>query len=50
VLFGASAVVAAGMGLLSLVVAHRRPSPATVHPRPGPPRPFSAPSADQAGA
>jgi predicted MFS family arabinose efflux permease len=39
-LFGASAVVAAGMGLLSLVVAHRRPSPATVHPRPGPPRPY----------
>jgi MFS family permease len=49
-LFGASAVVAAGMGLLSLVVAHRRPSPATVHPRPGPPRPFPAASADQAGA
>jgi len=50
VLFGASAVVAAGMGLLSLVVAHRRPSPATVHPRPGPPRPVPAASADQAGA
>jgi hypothetical protein len=50
VLFGASAVVAAGMGLLSLLVAHRRPSPATAHPRPGPPRPFPAASADQAGA
>ena len=50
VLFGASAVVAAGMGLLSLVVAHRRPSPATVHPRPGAPRPVPAASADQAGA
>jgi predicted MFS family arabinose efflux permease len=50
VLFAASAVVAAAMGLLSLVVAHRRPSPATVHPRPGPPRPFPAVSADQARA
>jgi MFS family permease len=50
VLFGASAVVAAGMGLLSLVVAHRRPSPATVHPRPGPPRPVPAASAEQAQA
>jgi MFS family permease len=38
-IFAAAAVVAAGMGLLSLVVAHRRPSPATVHPRPGPPHP-----------
>ena len=41
-IFAASAVVAGGMGLLSLVVAHRRPSPATVHPRPGPPRPHPA--------
>ncbi len=32
--FGASAVVAAVMGGLSLAVAHRQPSPATVHPRP----------------
>jgi hypothetical protein len=35
--FGASAAVAAGMGLLSLAVAHGRPSPQTVHPRPSPP-------------
>ncbi len=46
-LFAASAAVAAGMGLLSLVVAHRRPSPATVHPRPGPPRPLPVEPADQ---
>jgi len=45
-LFGASAAVAAGLGLLSLAVAHRRPSPATVHPRPGPVRP-QAPRAAQ---
>jgi MFS family permease len=32
--FGASAVVAAVMGGLSLAVAHRQASPATVHPRP----------------
>jgi len=32
--FAASAVVAAVMGGLSLAVAHRQPSPATVHPRP----------------
>jgi MFS family permease len=32
--FGASAVVAVVMGGLSLAVAHRQPSPATVHPRP----------------
>lgn len=38
-IFAASAVVAIGMGLVSLVVAHHRPSPATVHPRPDPPRP-----------
>jgi hypothetical protein len=38
-IFGASAAVAAAMGLLSLAVAHGRPSPQTVHPRP------SAPSA-----
>ena len=34
VVFAASAAVAAAMGGLSLVVAHRRPSPAAVHPRP----------------
>jgi MFS family permease len=33
-IFGASAVVAAVLGGLSLVVAHRQPSPASVHPRP----------------
>jgi predicted MFS family arabinose efflux permease len=37
VIFGASAAVAAGMGLLSLAVAHGRPSPRTLHPRPSPP-------------
>jgi hypothetical protein len=37
VIFGASAAVAAGMGLLSLAVAHGRPSPRRVHPRPAPP-------------
>jgi hypothetical protein len=39
VIFGVSAAVAAGMGLLSLVVAHGRPSPKTLHPRPAPPSP-----------
>ncbi len=33
-IFAAAAVVAAVMGGLSLVVAHRRPSPASLHPRP----------------
>jgi hypothetical protein len=37
VIFGASAAVAVGMGLLSLAVAHGRPSPQTLHPRPSPP-------------
>jgi predicted MFS family arabinose efflux permease len=32
--FAASAVVAVVMGVLSLAVAHRQPSPAAVHPRP----------------
>jgi MFS family permease len=41
-IFGASAVVAAVMGGLSLAVAHGRPSPATLHPRPAPPRPLPA--------
>jgi Major Facilitator Superfamily len=36
-IFAVSAGVAAVMGALSLVVAHGRPSPATVHPRPAPP-------------
>jgi MFS family permease len=42
VIFGAAAVVAAVMGGLSLVVAHGRPSPATLHPRPAPPHPRRA--------
>jgi len=48
-IYAVSAVVAAGMGLLSLVVAHRRPSPATLHPRPAPPhpRPASSPVAQR---
>jgi MFS family permease len=32
--FGISAAVAAAMGLLSFAVAHHRPSPASLHPRP----------------
>jgi hypothetical protein len=36
-IFAVSAAVAAGLGALSLVVAHGRPSPASVHPRPAPP-------------
>jgi predicted MFS family arabinose efflux permease len=35
-LYGASAVVAVALGLLSLAVAHGRPSPRSVHPRPHP--------------
>jgi predicted MFS family arabinose efflux permease len=35
-LYGASAVVAVALGLLSLAVAHRRPSPRSQHPRPQP--------------
>ncbi len=42
-IFAASAVVAAVMGGLSFLVAHRMPSPATVHPRPAPPRPAAQP-------
>jgi MFS family permease len=37
-IFGASAVVAVVLGGLSLAVAHRQPSPASVHPRPVRPR------------
>jgi len=33
-IFGASAAVAVVLGGLSWAVAHRQPSPATVHPRP----------------
>jgi hypothetical protein len=36
-IFAASAAVAAVMGGLSLAVAHRQPSPVTVHPRPAQP-------------
>ena len=35
-LYGASAAVAVTLGLLSLAVAHRRPSPRSLHPRPQP--------------
>jgi len=37
-IFAGSAVVAAVMGAFSFVVARGRPSPASVHPRPAPPR------------
>jgi predicted MFS family arabinose efflux permease len=33
--YGLAAVVAAGMGLWSFAVARRRPSPVSLHPRPG---------------
>ena len=48
VIFGCSAAVAAGLGLLSLAVARGRPSPQALHPRPSPPSPHphaSPPSA-----
>jgi MFS family permease len=35
-IFAASAVMAVVMGVLSFVVAHRRPSPVSLHPRPAP--------------
>ena len=35
-LYGVSAVVAVALGVLSLAVAHRRPSPRSLHPRPQP--------------
>jgi predicted MFS family arabinose efflux permease len=41
-IFGGAAVVAAVMGILSLAVAHGRPSPASLHPRPASPRPLGA--------
>jgi MFS family permease len=44
-IFAASAVVAAVMGGLSLLVARRLPSPAAVHPRPAHPRPHFGPDA-----
>lgn len=40
--FAVAAVVAAVMGGLSLVVAHGRPSPAALHPRPAAPRPATS--------
>jgi len=33
-LFGFTAIIAAGMGVLSFVIAHRRAEPAALHPRP----------------
>ena len=48
VIFGCSAAVAAGMGLLSLAVAHGRPSPRALHPRPSPPSPHPHPSPSSA--
>ena len=43
-IFAASAAVAVILGGLSLAVAHRQPSPATVHPRPAHPRPRPGPT------
>ena len=48
VIFGCSAAVAAGMGLLSLAVARGRPSPQALHPRPSPPSPRHHPSPSSA--
>jgi MFS family permease len=48
-IFGFSAAVAVGLGLLSLVVAHGRPSPQALHPRPAPPSPHPHPSPSSAG-
>ena len=48
VIFGFSAAVAAGMGLLSLAVAHGRPSPQSLHPRPSPPARHPRPSRSSA--
>jgi hypothetical protein len=45
-LYRASAVVAVALGVLSLAVAHRRPSPVSVHPRPVQP---AWPTRDQLG-
>jgi MFS family permease len=42
-IFGATAAVAVAMGGLSLLVAHGRPSPAAVHPRPAQPRAGASP-------
>ena len=43
-IFAACAAVAAVMGGLSLLVTHRQPSPAAVHPRPTRPRPLPCPA------
>ena len=45
-LYGASAVVAVGLGVLSLAVAHHRPSPQSVHPRPQPLRAAGPPATE----
>jgi MFS family permease len=50
VIFGCSAAVAAGMGLLSLAVAHGRPSPQALHPRPSPPSEHPHPSRSSVAA
>jgi hypothetical protein len=47
-LYAASGVVALALGALSFVVAYRRPSPASLHPRPQPPA--AAPLPGAAGA
>lgn len=43
-IFAACAAMAAVMGGLSLLAAHRQPSPAAVHPRPARPRPLPGPA------
>jgi predicted MFS family arabinose efflux permease len=43
-IFAAGAAVSVVMGGLSLLVAHRQPSPAAVHPRPARPRPVLNPA------
>jgi len=43
-IFAAGAAVAVVMGGLSLLVAHRQPSPAAVYPRPARPRPLPGPA------
>ena len=48
-IFGASAAVAAAMGLLSLAVARGRPSPRTMHPVPSPPARAPSPVSRRAG-
>ena len=49
-LFGVSAVVAVVLGLLSFGVAHGRPSPRSLHPRPQPARTAQAPASPVSSA